>query len=530
MSNIIKLVRLQADNKLDLFKSDRRKRLAALFKFLITLFLITAIGYVLSLRIFFTGIKSNVELISFVITITQVISFIFAVGYVISDLYLNKDNVLLMVLPVSPNQVFISKMIVLYLKELIMNTLYTCPLLIIVGLSFPGINPLYFVLMPILLVILPLLPLSLAAALSVPLMMVIRFISKRLVIWSTAIFSLVAAGFLLYMKVINLITYVFNSEKRQIEAIMEFNEKVLYYGKWNWPSYQLSKGMVNISDTYWFLLFMLLIVVIFTVGIILVRPFFFKISMGAIEGNAQKVKVGKKRNKVHSPFVSLLLKEIKMVFRSPNYLFQYFLYVILMPIIVYAYDAVLLPFTKNAIGNKMVIGAHVLIVSVMAMLSNIVSASAISREGGAFYIMKVSPTDYLTQTGAKIVFNMIFSITMIILTGLVSLRFIELKYVLVITPAVIFASLGHMFLSYELDLKKPMVDWYDTNEISKVGGSTFKSILFGLGIALAMGLMIFGSASMSQLYKLLLFSIIFCGYRAYILYLRVAYCYDRIEV
>ena len=106
---------------------------------------------------------------------------------------------------------------------------------------------------------------------------------------------------------------------------------------------------------------------------------------------------------------------------------------------------------------------------------------------------------------------MIFSITMIILTGLVSLRFIELKYVLVITPAVIFASLGHMFLSYELDLKKPMVDWYDTNEISKVGGSTFKSILFGLGIALAMGLMIFGSASMSQLYKLLLFSIIFCG-------------------
>ena len=40
-----------------------------------------------------------------------------------------------------------------------------------------------------------------------------------------------------------------------------------------------------------------------------------------------------------------------------------------MPIIEHAYDAVLLPFTKNAIGNKMVIGAHVLIVSVMAMLA-----------------------------------------------------------------------------------------------------------------------------------------------------------------
>lgn len=530
MTNIIKLVKLQADNKIDLFKSDLRKRLSAILKFLLIFLTITAIGYLLSMRIFFMGINSNIELISFVITITQIISLIFAIGYVISDLYLNKDNVLLMVLPVSPNQVFLSKMIVLYLRELIMNTLYTGPLLIMVGLNYPGINPMYFALLPILLLILPLLPLSLAAALSVPLMIIIRFLNKYLVLWSTVIFSLVAAGFILYMKVVNYFTFMFNSEKRQIDAIIDFNGMVLKYGKWNWPSYQLSNGLIDLSKTYWFVLFMLMIIIIFTLGIFLVRPLYFKIAMSTLEDSGPKSNSQKHKNEVKSPFMSLLLKEIKMVFRSPNYLFQYFLYVILMPIIVYAYDSVLLPFTKNAIGNKMVIGAHLLIVSVLAMLSNIVSASALSREGGTFYIMKVSPTDYYLQTAVKIVFNMIFSIPMIILTALVSVQFIELKYVLVITPTVIFASLGHMFLSYEIDLKKPMVDWYDTNEISKVGGATFKSILFGLFIALVMGVMVFGTASVSQIAKLLVFCMIFCGYRAYILYLRVAYCFERIEV
>jgi ABC-2 type transport system permease protein len=530
MSNIIKLVKLQADNKLDLFKSDPRKRLIAIGKFLLILFLITVIGYLLSLRIFFLGIYSNIELISFVITITQIVSLIFAIGYVISDLYLNKDNVLLMVLPVSPNQVFISKMIVLYLRELIMNTLYTGPLLIIVGMSYSEVNWLYFTLLPVLLVILPLLPLALAAALSVPIMIIVRFLSKYLAVWSTVIFGLVAAGFVLYMKVINFFTIIFNSEKRRVDALIEFNNMVLKYGKWNWPSYQLSRGLIYISETYWFAIFMLLIIIIFTLGIILVRPLYFKISMSTYEDSGKKTAVYRRKNEVKSPFVSLLQKEIKMVFRSPNYLFQYFLYVILMPIIVYAYDSVLLPFTKNAIGNKMVIGAHVLIVSIMAMLSNIVSASALSREGGTFYIMKVTPVDLRLQSLVKIVFNMIFSIPMIILTAIVSLKFIDLKYVLVLTPAVIFGSLGHMFLSFEFDLKKPMVDWYDTDEISKVGGATFKSILSGLFIALVMGLYVFGSASIGTVVELLLISIIFCAYRAYILYLRIAYCYERIEV
>jgi ABC-2 type transport system permease protein len=485
---------------------------------------------VLSLRIFFLGFESNTELISIVILVTQIISFVFATGYVLSNLFMSKENVLLMVLPVSPNEIFISKIVLLYVQELIINTLYTLPLLVIVGLSSPGLSLSYYYLMPALLILLPVLPLALASIVAVPLMFLIRFLKKHLILWSLLILGCFAYGFTIYMKAVKAVTLVFNSRSRQIEEILKVNEKVLQFGQKNFLYFHVTEGLITAERVYWLGLFLVLSITVLEAGILVVKPLYFRMTMSSLEESTGK-QPKKKTYTVYSPFVSLLIKEIKTVFRSPNYLFQYFLYVLLMPVIVIAYDQLLIPFTRNEAGMSMVIGAHILIVAMMAMLANIVSASAITREGGCFYLMKVSPTDYYLQTFAKLVFNMLFSITAIIVTGILSARFIEWKYVLLITPAVIFSSMGHLFLSYEWDLKKPVLDWYDSEEISKIDGTTSKSIICGLIISLVLGFMTFTTGNIVKpLIQILFLSFVFCIIRLYFLILRVAYCYDRIEV
>lgn len=530
MTNIIRLLKLQIDNKFDFFKSDLKKVLKSVGKYILFMGLITAIGYVMSLKIFFLGFKSNVELISIVILITQLITFVFALGYIINNLFLSNENTLLMVLPVSPNQVFISKILVLYITELVINTFYTLPLLVIVGLSSLEVNITYYLLMPILLVLLPILPIAIAAMLSIPVMLLIRFLSKISLIWSALLFGAFWFSFSVYMRAIKIITLVFDSKAKQVLEIININEKVLALGKKNVFYYHLTTGLVKLDQSYWLLLFLLGSIVLFLLGMLIIKPTYFKVSMGNLEESIQKT-FRKKRYKRQCVFFSLLMKEIKTVFRSPGYLFQYFTYIILMPIIVTEYDKLLIPFAQNSLGKPMVVSSHVLIISIMAMLGNIVSASAISREGGTFYLMKTTPVNYYVQTAAKLTFNIIFSVTMILITGFISVRYLEARYVTLITAVVIFASLGHLFLSYELDLKKPMLDWYDTEEISKVGSTTSKSIIYGLLISLFLGFMNFSSSNITKaLITMLVISIIFCLYRLYILILRSAYCYEEIEV
>ena len=79
----------------------------SIIKYLLIIAVLTIACYVLLLKFVLLGFKINAELVSLVLLITQIISLCFAVGNTIKVLFQNKDNELLMSLPVSPNQVFV---------------------------------------------------------------------------------------------------------------------------------------------------------------------------------------------------------------------------------------------------------------------------------------------------------------------------------------------------------------------------------------------------------------------------------------
>ena len=85
MSTILKLLKLQIDNKTDAFKTKSiKKMLIAIFKrvlLLIGLFLV--IGYFI-LRLTTLGFRINAEFLGIVLLVLQIVSLIFGVGSIIT--------------------------------------------------------------------------------------------------------------------------------------------------------------------------------------------------------------------------------------------------------------------------------------------------------------------------------------------------------------------------------------------------------------------------------------------------------------
>jgi hypothetical protein len=184
----------------------------------------------------------------------------------------------------------------------------------------------------------------------------------------------------------------------------------------------------------------------------------------------------------------------------------------------------------------MIVGAHVMVVAILAMLSNIVSASAVSRDGGNFYTSKIIPVNFYKQMFAKLTFNAIFTCGSLLITMIVSFFSTSITPVenVLGTLAVMIASVGHIAWSIDMDIKDPTINLQGNEQSSAVSKSTPKSIIAGLSIGFIIGFIIIMMAGMQSLLVpylvIIIGSVVFTVYRLYILVLRIHLCYDKIEM
>ena len=182
----------------------------------------------------------------------------------------------------------------------------------------------------------------------------------------------------------------------------------------------------------------------------------------------------------------------------------------------------------------MIAGAHVMVVAILAMLSNISSASAVSRDGGNFYMSKIVPVDYYTHIFAKFAFNAVFTFGAIAVTAVVSCFYYPIWQIVLGTVAVIFAAIGHIAYSIDTDIKDPTVATMGDEKSATVSKSTPKSLIYGLVVGFAMGItMILMSSVENAVIPYLVIigaSLVFMIYRVNTLILRINLKYDKIEM
>ena len=534
MQVLIKLLRLQIDNKTDMLKTKSiKKMLIAIFKrVLLLVALILGIGY-LTIGLVGLGFDITVEFLAIVLLSLQIVSLIFGVGSVITNLYLSKDNELLMGLPITPNQLFMSKILMIYFHELSITSTIAIPLFLSLGI-FGNMGLSFFLCIPIYIIILPLLPIVVASFLSIPVMMVLKFLKKHMYLSVGLLLAAVATILALYVGLLGKIAGGFDIASKQIETINQIEAVVAKVGA-SIPLflyYKLGLAMSTFDSWGWIFIYFVGCQAVMILTVLFIRPLYFKIAMSNLE-NTFKIDA-KKEYIERKPFVSLLLKEIKCVFRSPGNVFEYFLFTLLMPFIVLSYDKLLLTISVNTAGQNMIAGSHLMIVAILAMLSNIISASSISRDGGNFYISKIVPVNYYTQIGAKFVFNAIFTIGAIFITMCISFIYQNAIQVILGSLAVMFAAIGHIAMSLDMDIKTPILNYQGNEDNSAMQKNTIKSTIVGLIIGIIMGVIVIAFAFKDMIilpYVLLLIAAIIFGiYRIYMLVLRIHMQYDKIEI
>lgn len=531
MTQILELFKLQLDNKYTIFKQkDVKSFFKNAFKYIVFALAIMLVLFFILQKIFtLLFIKINVEFMALVLLATQAISFIFAISSIINTLYLNKDNELFMVMPVTFNQLFVSKVLMLYINELIFNMLYMLPILLAFGmLGHFGVT--YYIMLVLFLPVLPLLPIALASIVSIPIMFVVKFFKRNT--WLTIITILIAVAviFVLYMQIVSKISGAINIAEKQISTGIKVNSNIHKWGSNLLIFTHLASCLFAFKNIGWLFAYLGISLGLMIVCFLIIKPFYYKVATITIE-HTNKIKPKPKKFKARKPFNELLLNEFRTTFRSPGYIFQFLLFPLFMPLIVFVYDKLLITIAVNQAGQNMIFGSHILILTLIALMSNTISSIAISKEGANFYLTKVSPVGYKTQVLAKLVFNMIFTVSAILITTITTFIFTDLNAVVILLSSVmaIILSLGHICHSFDMDLQNPMLQWYDNSEITLMNKSTTKSMIYALVLSVIM-FVITTLGGQVGIVVCILLSIAYLLARIHFLTVRVAYYFSHMEV
>ena len=182
----------------------------------------------------------------------------------------------------------------------------------------------------------------------------------------------------------------------------------------------------------------------------------------------------------------------------------------------------------------MIAGAHVMVLAILAMLSNLSSASAVSRDGNNFHTSKTIPVDYYTQMMAKFFFNAVFTIVAIAATSIVSAFTYPLWQVILGGVAVAMTSIGHIAFCIDSDIKSPTINLQGNEKASTVSKSTPMCLIYGLVIGFILGMIVIMMSSLKNVmlpyYCILAISFVFMLYRVYTMILRIHLAYDKIEM
>ena len=476
------------------------------------------------------------DLFIFFIALLQLISIITCVIQASNVLYTSKDNALLLTYPVKHIYVFVSKIIVLYILELIKSLILTLPLFMAYATIVSGIINANYVISAILYAIfLPLMPVMIAAIISIPFVFLTKVFKRAS--WIKGIFSLGLFALLIVVTIFVVrfiqdnspirIVALFNKFNKDITAFMhEFNKYSLYANLVGKGMYTSDYGVAASYNA------IMVAVIIGTaiVAVIISLPTFYKLASSATENAVQKKHKGK--NVAHnSTFTTFLRKEVTLSIRNIGNFASDYAFLFAMPFVLAVLSVIFINIDRNDLGNCMTYGFIGLISLVMLCASNTASATAISSEGSEFALLKTAPGKTSNIIWSKALINEIISVLMT-LVSFVLLRIIlnpdvekglldPGKLVLVFFYVVIIET-GLLLWSIQLDIVSPKLREFanaqNKNEIKNSSQSILIGLIFSIIFSAVLIIVFITTLSIAiKAVLLILTALIFLGLRFYFL-------------
>ena len=350
---------------------------------------------------------------------TAVIIFLFSIFAIPSVYYFSKDIDHLLVLPIKPEVILTSKLAVCIVYEYLFAAAVLVPMYISFILQI-GFSFLSFLCFLIIFFTLPIYPLVLSSVLTMVIMRFVPFFNNR------DRFNLIG-GIIVVAAALGLSFWMQTMETEDMSAVlmalMDGNNSLMQFGTMLFPFVPSAALSCFHGDLLQLLLYLGITTISLVVFLICGKLLYFKGAIGGSETSHSRHTFDQKQlseSRHHSVFRTYLIKEFKILFRTPVFFTNCVLTALLMPIIltVAVYTslqgmdlrAFITPQLLESIPN---LWCYVLVISFLVGSFmggiNMISSTAISREGTNAYFMKFIPVPVETQAFAKAACGIIIS-------------------------------------------------------------------------------------------------------------------------
>lgn len=513
MGNLLVLTKVLLKNTLS-FGSQSVKNKARFMKqvFLIIVF-IAAFGPVLaSFGYMVAGaydllapVAQEGVLLGLSLSLVSVLVFFLSIFSVVSVFYFSQDIENLFPLPLRPWEILGAKFLVALLYEYLTGLVLLLPVLVIFGVKSGGGVYYYLAALTVFLT-LPVIPFVVASALMMIIMGFTGWVKNkdRFRLWAGIFGLFFAVGF-------NILFQKYAGQgvegEKLAQLIMEGNNSLLNLTFGIFPQTRLGTyALINPPGTgvIYLLLYVLAAFCALIVFAFLGQALYFKGVMGITETTVKRKRLGgdelEKETALGSVLKAYVLKELRLLFRTPVYFMNCVLMNFLWPVFLII-PFILQPdfgrqvsvfsgFIKNP-DSAGYIAAGVFALGAFVTASNGITSTAVSREGENIYVVKYLPVDYKTQIMAKVLSGVILGFTGLVLVILTIGFFLGISVYLLFLflisgfLGVLFSSLAGM----ALDLNFPKLHWDNEQKAVKQNLNVMVMIL---GAVVLSGLILIG--------------------------------------
>ena len=416
----------------------------------------------------------------------------FGLFYVMGTFYFSNDLESFVPLPLKPYEVIAGKFIVVIINEYLTSVPIMLPPIIIYGAG-TGQGILYWIRSLILMLTVPIIPLTIASLLVMLLMPLVNLRKYK-------DFLTIAAGIIGVAISLGLSTYMQkmpnNPEKMESFFIGQRGLADMVGERFppvRWATEGLTDG--GLAGIGYLLLFLLTCALFLTLLMMLSNRVFYKSLLAGREVSRKRRTLTdsqkqKSFGKASDPVIAMMRRDWRILVRTPLYLLNGFVGTIIGPLI-FVYVLVMQgsepEFAQlfNEI-NKPELLPYVLLGGLGLMLftagMNMVASTALSREGSTLWITKMIPVTGRQQANAKLVVSIIVSLLGVITTALIMIIFLRLPVLWVLGASVIglLGSVPMNAINLTLDIFHPKLVWNSEQEAMK------QNMNGGIGMLLSM--------------------------------------------
>lgn len=414
----------------------------------------------------------------------------------IKVLYYDVDNELLLRFPIDGLELFLAKATFVFIKNILLSFAFTLPLYVFYGV-FTG-EPWYFYIGSIgLTVYVSILPFALANIIAVPVMHVNNMIRNKFGLKLAFIIALMGVAFSLYMLLLRGILEYYQTS----EANVLFSEAMLLKIKAiagsMIPASWIANMLFNESVGFSVLFSILTTIVVVGVSFFLSKKSYYHTLLKSLE-KGKEAFTKKTKNKIRSQFGTIFVTELKVIFRSFNYSFQYLAMAITAPLMVYFCNDLAVTVGDAAVGGAIIPGLTMMVILIFDTIIVSFASTTISRNGDCFYMTKIFPVPYKTQIFAKMVLYFVVAGGSSLISCFVTwAAFGGAKYgnnmgpvdvvgIFLISAFVIVAQTCVAIMS---DMKSPTFEINGEGDLTKANKNVSNSIILGVVIAVVYGLL-----------------------------------------